>query len=113
MVSATECSSVWASGPTDWTTRSGYGRRVIDLHTHILPGLDDGPRTLEESVSMARAAVADGIRIVAATPHVRSDYPTRVSEMERGVTDLRNALAAQAVALDVLSGGEIALDHLA
>src|SRR5947208_5095951 len=113
MVSATECSSVWASGPTDWTTRSGYGRCVIDLHTHILPGLDDGPRTLEESVSMARAAVADGVRMVAATPHVRADYPTRASQMERGVTELRQALEAEGVALDVRTGGEIALDHLA
>jgi protein-tyrosine phosphatase len=86
---------------------------MIDLHTHILPGLDDGARTLEESVSMARAAVADGIRMVAATPHVREDYPTRASEMERAVTELRRALAAEDLALDVRTGGEIALDHLA
>jgi len=66
---------------------------VIDLHTHILPGLDDGARTLEESVAMARSAVADGIRVMAATPHVREDYPTRAAEMERGVGDLRQALA--------------------
>ncbi|MEP6976772.1 MAG: CpsB/CapC family capsule biosynthesis tyrosine phosphatase [Thermoleophilia bacterium] len=85
---------------------------MIDLHTHILPGLDDGARTLEESVAMARAAVADGIRIAAATPHVRDDYPTSPSEMERGVAQLREALAVEGVPLEVRTGGEIALDRL-
>jgi protein-tyrosine phosphatase len=49
---------------------------VIDLHTQILPGLDDGARTLEDALEMARAFVADGVTTVAATPHVRGDYPT-------------------------------------
>jgi protein-tyrosine phosphatase len=85
---------------------------VIDLHTHILPGLDDGSQTLEESVEMARSAVADGICVVAATPHVRDDYPTRAAEMERAVDDLREALANEGLRLDVRTGGEIALDRL-
>ena len=85
---------------------------MIDLHTHILPRLDDGARTLAESVSMARAAAADGIRILAATPHVRSDYPTSASEMERGVAELREALTAEGIALELRTGGEIALEQL-
>ena len=62
---------------------------------------------------MARAAVADGIRTLAATPHVREDYSTRASEMEDGVAELRDALAAEGIKLDVRTGGEIALDRLA
>jgi protein-tyrosine phosphatase len=42
---------------------------MIDIHCHILPGVDDGPRDLEESLAMARMAVADGIRAIVATPH--------------------------------------------
>ena len=61
---------------------------------------------------MARAAVADGIRIVAATPHVRADHPTRAAEMERGVAEFRQALAVAEIALEVRTGGEIALDLL-
>ena len=79
---------------------------------HILPGLDDGARTLEESVAMARSAAADGIRVVAATPHVREDYPTRATDMEQGLAAVREALAVEGIALDVLAGGEIALDRL-
>ena len=42
-----------------------------DIHFHLLHGVDDGPETLAESVALARAAVADGTRVVVCTPHVR------------------------------------------
>ena len=86
---------------------------MIDLHSHILPGVDDGARTLEESVALARIAAAEGIDVVAATPHVRDDYPTTVHEMERLVAEVGAALADEGVPLDVLPGAEIALDELA
>jgi protein-tyrosine phosphatase len=47
---------------------------MVDLHCHILPGLDDGPATIEESVAMAESAIADGITRVVATPHSSSKY---------------------------------------
>ncbi len=61
---------------------------------------------------MARSAVADGVRVVAATPHVREDYPTRAAQMERGVVEVREALAAEGIDIELLAGGEIALDQL-
>jgi protein-tyrosine phosphatase len=85
---------------------------VIDLHTHILPGVDDGARDGDESLAIAAAAMGDGIAAVAATPHVREDYPTPVETMERGVGELRRALARGGVPFEVLPGGEIALDYL-
>jgi protein-tyrosine phosphatase len=48
---------------------------VIDLHCHVLPGIDDGPRDVEESIALLTAAAASGVRVVAATPHLRSDHP--------------------------------------
>jgi protein-tyrosine phosphatase len=85
---------------------------LIDLHSHILPGVDDGARTLDEAVDIARAAAGDGITAIAATPHVREDYPTRAEEMERGVARVRGALSEAGVEVDVYSGGELALDWL-
>jgi len=85
---------------------------MIDLHSHVLPGLDDGARSLDESVAMARAAVADGIVLVAATPHVRDDYPTTAAGMERAVAELRSALESEGVELALRPGGELALDRL-
>lgn len=86
---------------------------MIDLHTHLLPGLDDGAATLEASVAMAKAAAEDGIRTVVATPHVRADFPTTPEAMERAVAEVRAALAAVGVPLTVLPGGEVGLDRLA
>jgi protein-tyrosine phosphatase len=85
---------------------------VIDLHSHILPGLDDGVESLAAALELARAAVADGVEVLAVTPHVRDDYPTSADEMERGIGDLRAAFAAEGVPLELRSGGEIALERL-
>jgi protein-tyrosine phosphatase len=88
---------------------------LIDLHSHILPGLDDGSRTVEDARALARRAGADGVTAVAATPHVRSDYPTRPEEMERGVLRLREDFLEHGIHVEVLHGGELdlaALDSL-
>lgn len=85
---------------------------MIDLHSHILPGLDDGAHDTAESLEIARAAVADGITAIAATPHVREDYPTGAARMHEEVLLLRRALADAAIPLEVHPGGEIALTRL-
>jgi protein-tyrosine phosphatase len=82
---------------------------VIDLHSHILPGLDDGARDLDEALAIAHASVADGVRAIAATPHVRDDYPTSPEEMRASVQELRTALELRRIPLEVLPGGEVAL----
>src|SRR5437660_12758579 len=95
---------------------TGYGcapgNAVIDLHSHILPGVDDGPATIEESLEIARRAAADGVRVIAATPHVRDDYPTEAATMERLVAELREAIHEERIPVDVRPGGEIAIDWL-
>jgi protein-tyrosine phosphatase len=85
---------------------------MIDLHSHILPGLDDGARDLADSLEIARAAVADGTAAIAATPHVREDYPTTADAMENGVRHLRAAFEREGIELELLPGGEISLEQL-
>jgi protein-tyrosine phosphatase len=95
------------------TNRNRYARRaLIDLHSHILPGLDDGPDELDGSLAMARSAVADGIRALAATPHVREDYPTTADEMEQALQRLRAAVSSEGIELEVVPGGELALERI-
>src|SRR5437762_3077492 len=85
---------------------------MIDLHSHILRGIDDGARSLEDSVDIARAAVTDGIVAIAGTPHVRDDWPTDADLREERVAELRAELELAGIPLDVRSGGEIALPWL-
>jgi protein-tyrosine phosphatase len=86
---------------------------VIDLHTHILPAVDDGPRTLDGSLDLARAAVAAGTRTALATPHVNDDHSVDAERVAAGLDELRPALAAAEIPLEVLPGGEIAIWRLA
>ena len=78
---------------------------MIDLHSHILPGIDDGARTLADSVDIAWAALKDGITVIAGTPHVRDDWPTGAETMELRVAELRAELQAARVPLEVRPGG--------
>jgi protein-tyrosine phosphatase len=86
--------------------------RVIDLHTHILPGIDDGARTIEDSRELALRSAAEGITTIAATPHVRSDYPTTAEQMEAAVSTLRADFSERGIGVELIHGGEIDLDTL-
>ncbi|MHB1537104.1 MAG: tyrosine-protein phosphatase [Solirubrobacteraceae bacterium] len=86
---------------------------MIDLHCHLLPGIDDGPATLEHALALARAAAAEGIGATVATPHVSWTYRNDASRIEAGVAALRSQLAAHGVPLTVLAGAEIAMTYAA
>jgi protein-tyrosine phosphatase len=83
-------------------------RELIDLHCHILPGLDDGALDLEDSVAMATQAAEDGIELVCATPHIRSDHDVAIPDLSRRVAALNEELERAGVATRVLTGGEVA-----
>lgn len=80
---------------------------MIDLHTHIVPGIDDGPRRLEQSLAMARAAAGGGTRVMVATPHVSWDYENRAEGIKAAVLELNGALVREGIALEVRTGAEV------
>jgi protein-tyrosine phosphatase len=82
---------------------------VIDLHTHVLPGLDDGARSAEEALAMLGEMEAEGVRVVVATPHVRFDYPTTPAAMVSALRDVRAAAKDAGLAIEVVQGGELSL----
>jgi len=81
---------------------------VIDLHCHILPGLDDGACDLDDSLAMACQAERDGIAVVCATPHIRHDHNVRIEEIVARVDSLQAQLDAHEIGVRVLPGGELA-----
>jgi protein-tyrosine phosphatase len=84
---------------------------VIDLHTHVLCAIDDGPADMAGSLALLRAAAAEGIEAVVATPHVSERYPTSAARMAEGVAAVGAAAREEGIAVDVLCGAEIALDR--
>ena len=77
----------------------------------MLPDIDDGPRTMDGSLDILRAAEEDGIVQLAATPHVRHDWPTTPEEMELRVAEVREAALEDGIAVEVLPGGELDLAY--
>jgi len=80
---------------------------MIDLHCHILPGVDDGPTTLEESLDLARFSVADGITVITATPHCHSSIHLLRADILPRVTAFNQELKKAKIPLTVLPGSEI------
>lgn len=85
---------------------------MIDLHAHVLPQLDDGPRDLTRALRILRALALDGVRTVAATPHVREDWPTTVAAMREALATVRAAAAQESIPIDVVPGGELSLERV-
>jgi protein-tyrosine phosphatase len=86
---------------------------MIDLHTHMLPGIDDGPSDLAGSLAMARAAVAAGTQIAAATPHIGPHHGVVTEELASRVAELQRELDDARIPLQVVPGGELAPTHAA
>lgn len=83
---------------------------MIDLHCHVLPGIDDGPQTMEDTFALARTAVGNGIHTIVATPHVSWEYPDNTAASIRAkVTEVNAALRDAGIDLTVLPGAEVAL----
>jgi len=85
---------------------------VIDLHCHILPGLDDGAADLDDSAAMALQAQGDGIDAVCATPHIRHDHRVSIAELAERVAEVNADLERRGIEVTVLPGGEVAETRL-
>jgi protein-tyrosine phosphatase len=85
---------------------------MIDLHCHILPGIDDGPATIEDAVTIARAAAAAGTQTVIATSHVDWTHRNDAATIAGLVAEVNERLLAEEIELEVLPGAEIAMTRV-
>ena len=88
---------------------SNVGCSVIDLHFHLLPGIDDGPPDLDAAVALARAAASAGVDTIVATPHVSWEWQNSPRTIADSVRRIDAQLAQLAIPVRVCTGAEIAL----
>jgi protein-tyrosine phosphatase len=81
---------------------------VVDLHCHILPGIDDGAVDIDDSVEMARQGAADGIELICATPHIRHDHDVRIAELGWRTDEVNVEFRRAGIPVLVATGGEVA-----
>lgn len=85
---------------------------MIYLHSHILPGVDDGPSHVEGSLRMAECAVADGIHTLVATPHAfNGSYHNLLPHILTHFAYLKNKITENQIPLDICPGAEIRIHH--
>lgn len=84
---------------------------MIDIHTHILPGVDDGLQDIGETLLMAEDAAAQGVSVMVATPHLRwgERQELSASQIRQAVADLNALMQAKGVPIEILPGCEIPL----
>jgi protein-tyrosine phosphatase len=82
---------------------------MIDLHSHVLPGIDDGPEDLDGAVALARAAARAGTRTLVATPHVSWRYPNTSAAIAEAAAQVGAALREDGVGVEIVAGAEVAL----
>lgn len=81
---------------------------MIDLHCHLLPGVDDGPQTIEESIALAQKLVEDGIEQVVVTPHMLDGvYNVTMEQLHSGLQNLQEVLQNHNIDLQVFPGADI------
>lgn len=108
MISTTRRASPEDGAAQGTILRPNVPTTMIDLHCHVLPGIDDGPDTLDAALALARAADQAGTRTVVATPHVSWRYQNDAATIDKLVTDLQAHLRTAGVEIDIRPGAEIA-----
>ena len=84
---------------------------MVDLHCHILPGIDDGAQNLSDSIEMAKQAVDEGIHTIVATPHyIKNVYENNKQTILTKTAELNDALKTAGIDLQILPGQEPRID---
>lgn len=82
--------------------------KIVDLHCHILPGIDDGSQNLEDSLRLAEEAVQDGVTHILATPHhLDNRYVNHRRDVENLVKDFQLELDDRQIALKIFPSQEV------
>ncbi|MEE1883967.1 tyrosine-protein phosphatase [Pedobacter flavus] len=91
---------------------ASFGSLITDVHSHILPGIDDGAQDIDDSINLAKRYVSLGFKKVIATPHVMADYFKNTPEkILKSLDVLRNALLKENITLEVEAAAEYYLDE--
>jgi protein-tyrosine phosphatase len=81
---------------------------IIDLHCHILPGIDDGAKDMEESLRMCSMSAEDGVKKIVATPHTMNGvYVNETQDIKRAVGELNDLLVTNRIPLEILPGADV------
>lgn len=85
----------------------------VDMHSHLIPGIDDGSKTMEESLELIKRLSTYGLRKLITTPHIMSEYYRNTPEIiNMGLSDLREAVKREGIEIEIDAAAEYYLDEI-
>jgi len=85
----------------------------VDMHSHLIPGIDDGSKSMEESMGLIKRLSGYGLRKIITTPHIMSEYYKNTPEIiQMGLEDLRKAVKAEGINLEIEAAAEYYMDEI-
>jgi len=85
----------------------------VDMHSHLIPGIDDGSKSIEESVALIQRLADFGLRKIITTPHIMSEYYRNTPEIIRlGLEDLQKAVKASGIQIEIEAAAEYYMDEI-
>lgn len=94
-----------SKGTSDWSFLG------TDMHSHLVPGVDDGAQTVEDSIALIERLRSMGFKSLVTTPHIKSDhYPNTIATIQQGLKDLRLALAERSIDMPIQAAAEYYID---
>lgn len=85
----------------------------VDMHSHLIPGIDDGSKTMEESLELIRRLSGYGLRKLITTPHIMSEYYRNNPEIiNMGLSDLRKAVKGEGIEIEIEAAAEYYMDEI-
>jgi tyrosine-protein phosphatase YwqE len=85
----------------------------VDMHSHLIPGIDDGSKSMEESLELIKRLSSYGLRKIITTPHIMSEYFKNTPEIiSMGLEDLRKAVKAEGISIEIEAAAEYYMDEI-
>ncbi len=85
----------------------------VDMHSHLIPGIDDGSKSMEESLELIKRLSSYGLRKIITTPHIMSEYFKNTPEIiSMGLEDLRRAVKAEGISIEIEAAAEYYMDEI-
>ena len=90
---------------------AGYGDLGVDMHSHLIPGIDDGAKTIEDSIALIKELQSLGFRKLITTPHIMSDYYRNTPEnILGGLAEVKKAAAEEGIEIELEAAAEYYVD---
>ena len=95
-----------------FSSKKKYHPLTVDLHSHLIPGIDDGSQSIDQSMDMIEQLVNLGVQKIITTPHIHPRYPNTAEQIMSGLHTIQKAIKDRSIPVEIEAGAEYFVDEL-